>query len=112
MVVGQTGTYADLLVIGGGPGGYSAAIRAAQLGRSVTLVERGRIGGVCLNEGCIPSKAYLESAHVFTELQHRETFGITADNIGYDFGAIQISPLLNPAEMDSLEAVIMNSWNS
>src|SRR5579859_1258395 len=56
MVAGDQSDPADVLILGGGPGGYVAALRAAQLGRSVTLVERGRVGGVCLNEGCIPSK--------------------------------------------------------
>ncbi|MCG0313166.1 MAG: FAD-dependent oxidoreductase, partial [Calditerricola sp.] len=56
MVVGEFTLEADVLVIGGGPGGYVAAIRAAQLGKSVTLVERDKLGGVCLNVGCIPSK--------------------------------------------------------
>jgi dihydrolipoamide dehydrogenase len=62
MVVGEVATGVDLLVIGGGPGGYSAALRAAAAGRTVTLVERDRIGGVCLNVGCIPSKALIHVA--------------------------------------------------
>ncbi|MGH8998737.1 MAG: FAD-dependent oxidoreductase, partial [Acidimicrobiia bacterium] len=64
MVVGEVATGTDVLVVGGGPGGYTAALRAADLGRSVTLVERHRLGGVCLNVGCIPSKALIESAHL------------------------------------------------
>ncbi|MGI8549868.1 MAG: dihydrolipoyl dehydrogenase [Dehalococcoidia bacterium] len=87
MVVGQTGSYADVLVIGGGPGGYSAAIRAAQLGRSVTLVERGRIGGVCLNEGCIPSKALLSASRLVSRLRGASTMGIDADP-RVDFGRL------------------------
>jgi dihydrolipoamide dehydrogenase len=62
MVVGEVPTGADVLVIGGGPGGYAAALRASSLGKSVTLVERGRLGGVCLNVGCIPSKALIHAA--------------------------------------------------
>jgi dihydrolipoamide dehydrogenase len=64
MVVGEVATGTDVLVIGGGPGGYAAALRAAALGRSVTLVERDRLGGTCLNVGCIPSKALIEAAHL------------------------------------------------
>src|SRR5205809_5600609 len=62
VVVGEVAVGADLLVIGGGPGGYAAALRGAAAGRSVTLVERDRIGGVCLNVGCIPSKALIHVA--------------------------------------------------
>ncbi len=62
MVVGEVATGTDVLVIGGGPGGYAAALRAAALGKSVTLVERDRLGGVCLNVGCIPSKALIHAA--------------------------------------------------
>lgn len=69
MVVGEVSTATDILVIGGGPGGYAAALRAAQLGRSVTLVERGAIGGTCLNVGCIPSKVLIHAA----ELAHLPT---------------------------------------
>ena len=63
MVVGEVATGTDVLVIGGGPGGYTAALRSAAMGTSVTLVERDRLGGVCLNVGCIPSKALIEAAH-------------------------------------------------
>jgi dihydrolipoamide dehydrogenase len=66
----------DLIVLGSGPGGYTAAIRASQLGRKVTLVERESLGGICLNWGCIPTKALLKTAQVFSEMQHAESFGI------------------------------------
>ena len=62
MVVGDFVTEVDVMVIGGGPGGYVAAIRAAQLGRKVTLVDKAELGGVCLNRGCIPSKALISAA--------------------------------------------------
>ena len=78
MVIGQTGEHVDLAVVGGGPGGYSAAIRAAQLGRRVVLVERGAIGGVCLNQGCIPSKALLSAAQLADRVRHGGTIGIDA----------------------------------
>jgi dihydrolipoyl dehydrogenase len=78
MVVGQTGEQVGVLVLGGGPAGYSAAIRAAQLGQSVALIERSQIGGVCLNEGCIPSKALLSASRLYKQIEGAETFGIDA----------------------------------
>ena len=70
----------DLVIVGGGPGGYPAAIHAAQLGLKTALVEKERPGGVCLNWGCIPTKAMLRSAEVFETLQHSPDYGILADN--------------------------------
>jgi dihydrolipoamide dehydrogenase len=75
----------DLVVIGGGPGGYVAAIRAAQLGMKTALVEREHLGGICLNWGCIPTKALLRSAEIYVMLHHLGDFGFTAKEIGYDF---------------------------
>ncbi|SFA88565.1 MULTISPECIES: dihydrolipoyl dehydrogenase [unclassified Bacillus (in: firmicutes)] len=75
MVVGEMAHEHDFIVIGGGPGGYSAAIRAAQLGRTVTLIERDRLGGICLNKGCIPSKHLTRAASAWTDLQKYEEFG-------------------------------------
>ncbi|MFE3442584.1 dihydrolipoyl dehydrogenase [Nocardia sp. NPDC059180] len=79
----------DLLVIGGGPGGYVAAIRAAQRGLRVCVVEKERPGGVCLNWGCIPTKAMLRSAEVFHTLTTAAEFGVLADNVRYDFAAVR-----------------------
>ena len=79
----------NVAFLGGGSGGYVGAVRAAQLGMSVAVIERDKLGGTCLHRGCIPSKAYLEAAHVYSELQHAGDFGITVDNIGYDFARIQ-----------------------
>ena len=76
----------DLVVLGAGPGGYVAAIRAAQLGMKAAIVERGALGGICLNWGCIPSKALLRNAEVLGLFQHAEEFGISFDNLQYDFG--------------------------
>src|SRR5207302_10007363 len=76
----------DLVVIGGGPGGYVAAIRAAQLGLKTALVERDELGGVCLNWGCIPSKALLRNAEVLSLFHHAKDFGISADNVTADYG--------------------------
>ncbi|WP_276973741.1 dihydrolipoyl dehydrogenase [Ferrimicrobium acidiphilum] len=84
MVVGEFTEQADLLVIGGGPGGYSAAIRASQLGRSVTLVERENIGGVCLNVGCIPSKALIELSSRFHELDSLSKKGVVTEDAHID----------------------------
>ncbi len=75
----------DVVVIGGGPGGYAAAIRCAQLGHQVALVEKEQLGGICLNWGCIPSKALLHAANVLDTVQTAGTLGITADNITIDF---------------------------
>ncbi|MEV6427609.1 dihydrolipoyl dehydrogenase [Nocardia sp. NPDC051463] len=79
----------DLLVIGGGPGGYVAAIRAAQRGLSVGLVEKERPGGVCLNWGCIPTKAMLRSAEVFQTVKAAADYGVYADNARFDFPAVR-----------------------
>ena len=67
----------DLIVLGSGPGGYVAAIRAAQLGLKTAIVERELLGGICLNWGCIPTKALLRSAEVFHYMQHAEAYGLS-----------------------------------
>ncbi len=77
----------DLIVIGGGPGGYVAAIRASQLGLRVGLVERDNLGGICLNWGCIPTKALLKNASVIDLFNHAKTFGIQVEKFSADFGA-------------------------
>jgi dihydrolipoamide dehydrogenase len=78
----------DLVVVGGGPGGYVAAIRAAQLGMKVGLIEREHLGGICLNWGCIPTKALLRSAEVLDLMHHLRGFGFQADNVRYDLEAV------------------------
>jgi dihydrolipoamide dehydrogenase len=78
----------DLIVIGAGPGGYVAAIRGAQLGMKVAVVEREHLGGICLNWGCIPTKAMLRSSEVFHLMHRAKEFGLKADNIGYDLEAV------------------------
>ena len=77
----------DLIVIGSGPGGYVAAIRASQLGMKVAVVEKAELGGVCLNWGCIPTKALLKSANVFEYIQHAEDYGIKVKEADADFEA-------------------------
>jgi len=74
----------DLIVIGAGPGGYVAAIRAAQLGMSTAVVEREHLGGICLNWGCIPTKALLRTSEVFHLMSHADSFGLSAKDIAYD----------------------------
>lgn len=78
----------DLIVIGSGPGGYVAAIRASQLGLKTAIVERENLGGICLNWGCIPTKALLKSAQVFEYLNHAADYGIKVNGGEADFGAI------------------------
>lgn len=78
----------DTIVIGAGPGGYVAAIRAAQLGQKVAIIEREHLGGICLNWGCIPTKALLRSAEVFHLMHRAKEFGLSAGNIDYDLPAI------------------------
>jgi dihydrolipoamide dehydrogenase len=78
----------DVIVIGAGPGGYVAAIRAAQLGKKVVIVERENLGGICLNWGCIPTKALLRSAEVFHLMHRAKEFGLSASGIAYDLPAV------------------------
>jgi len=78
----------DIIIVGGGPGGYVAAIRAAQLGMKTALVEREHLGGVCLNWGCIPTKALLRSAEVLELMRHADDYGLAADNVRIDADAI------------------------
>ena len=86
MVVGDVTTAVDVLVLGAGPGGYVAAIRAAQLGHHVTLVDQGPPGGACLNRGCIPLKALLSSTERYYDTQQEElaAMGIAAETVSFD----------------------------
>lgn len=78
----------DVIVLGSGPGGYVTAIRAAQLGFKTAVIEKEKLGGVCLNWGCIPTKALLKSAQVFQYLQHAEDYGLKAEGVDKDFDAV------------------------
>src|SRR5207253_9906518 len=78
----------NLIILGGGPGGYVAAIRAAQLGMKVACVERDALGGICLNWGCIPTKALLKSAEVLETCRKAADFGVIVENLKFDFKAI------------------------
>jgi len=81
-------TQFDILIIGSGPGGYVTAIRAAQLGFKTAIVEREHLGGICLNWGCIPTKALLRSAEIYHYLKHAKDYGLSADRIGFDAAAV------------------------
>lgn len=89
MVVGDASQHTQLLVIGGGSGGYVAAIRAAQLGKQVLLVEKSELGGVCLNCGCIPSKALISAAHRYEQMRNSGISGLKANHVEIDFAQIQ-----------------------
>ncbi len=78
----------DVIVLGSGPGGYPAAIRASQLGKKVAIVERESLGGICLNWGCIPTKALLKSANVYEYAKHANSYGINAENVSANFGGV------------------------
>ncbi|RIX53623.1 dihydrolipoyl dehydrogenase [Paenibacillus nanensis] len=89
MVVGDASLDIDTLVIGAGPGGYVAAIRAAQLGQNVLVVDKEHVGGVCLNVGCIPSKALISAAHQYESVSHASAFGIEVGEAKVDFSKVQ-----------------------
>jgi len=78
----------DVIVLGSGPGGYPAAIRASQLGLKVAIIEKESLGGICLNWGCIPTKALLKSAQVYEYMKHSTSYGINAKEVQADFGGV------------------------
>src|ERR1700742_1230720 len=78
----------DIIIIGSGPGGYVTAIRAAQLGLKTAIVEKSYLGGICLNWGCIPTKALLRSAEIFHYLQHAKDYGLSAEKVAFDPAAV------------------------
>src|ERR1700682_6632696 len=79
----------DLVVLGGGPGGYVAALRAAQLGAKTEIVEKDRLGGTCLVRGCIPTKALLQSSELYSQAKGGAVFGVIADKVAFDWAAAQ-----------------------
>jgi dihydrolipoamide dehydrogenase len=83
----KRGAGIHILIIGGGPGGYTAAVQAAQLGATVTLVEKDRLGGICLNRGCIPTKALLQTANLLWQMKNADRFGISIENVLLNFEA-------------------------
>jgi dihydrolipoamide dehydrogenase len=78
----------DVIIIGSGPGGYVAAIRASQLGLKTAIVERAQLGGICLNWGCIPTKALLRTAEVYRNAQHASAFGLKIEGLSFDPAAV------------------------
>lgn len=97
----------DVVVIGAGPGGYVAALRAVERGLSVAVVERDRLGGVCANQGCIPTKALLRSAEVYALAKEAESFGVVVENVRFDLGAIVDRAAKTAARMEkSVEALL------
>src|SRR5215208_6698659 len=78
----------DVVVLGSGPGGYVAAIRAAQLGFKTAIIERESLGGICLNWGCIPTKALLRTAEVFHQIRNAAAYGLSAEKPGFDIGKV------------------------
>ena len=75
----------DVTIIGSGPGGYVAAIRAAQLGHKTAIIEKDKLGGICLNWGCIPTKALLKSSEVYSIMKKSDYYGVTAENVSFNF---------------------------
>src|SRR5215475_868846 len=96
-----------LLVIGSGPGGYVTAIRGAQLGMKTAIVEREALGGVCLNWGCIPTKALLKTGEVYEQLHHLQDYGISAEKPVYDFAAVVQRSRKVAAQLNSGVAFLM-----
>ena len=90
----------DVVVIGAGPGGYVAAIRASQLGKKVAVIEKEHLGGVCLNWGCIPTKALLRSAEVLHLINHANEFGNTDGIVAYDYFLSQVNADILKMELD------------
>src|ERR1017187_1739967 len=78
----------DLIVVGAGPGGYEAAAHAAGMGKKVALIEKGRVGGTCLNVGCIPTKTFLKSAKLFAECRRGECYGVRIGDLHFDMTAV------------------------
>lgn len=98
MVVGDMSIELDTVVVGSGPGGYVAAIRAAQMGQEVAIVEKEFIGGVCLNVGCIPSKALITAGEKYQQARGSEVFGISTENVQIDWAKTQTWKQEHPAK--------------
>src|SRR5581483_1212442 len=97
----------DVVVIGSGPGGYVTAIRASQLGMKTAIVERAELGGICLNWGCIPTKALLKSGEVFEQLGHLKDYGLSVEKAAFDFGAVVQRSRKVAAQLNSGVAFLM-----
>ena len=82
----------DLIIIGAGPGGYTAALKAAGFGMKVAVIERDKLGGVCINRGCIPTKALLHASSIFSMMQHSDVFGVSTDFISSVVNSVSYPP--------------------
>ena len=100
----------DIVIIGGGPAGYVAAIHAAHLGAKVAVVEKDRLGGTCLNRGCIPTKALVRSTEALFEARRANDFGIDVDNIKVNFQKIMGGPLIILAQHLRSIAMVIFGW--
>ena len=89
----------DLIIIGAGPGGYVAAKKAAKLGMSVVIIDKGDVGGTCINRGCIPTKALVHAAMLYREMTECEKFGLSAEKVGFDLQKIYEYKDLSAARM-------------
>jgi dihydrolipoamide dehydrogenase len=89
----------DVIVIGAGPGGYVTAIRAAQLGLKTAVVEREHVGGICLNWGCIPTKALLRSAEVYRNMHHAKDYGLSCEKPSFDLDAVSSVRAVCPSSL-------------
>src|ERR1041385_6776519 len=97
----------DVIVLGSGPGGYPAAIRASQLGKKVAIVERELLGGICLNWGCIPTKALLKSGEVYEQLGHLDDYGLSVEKRSFDFAKVVARSRKVSAQLNSGVAFLM-----
>jgi dihydrolipoamide dehydrogenase len=103
----MTDTRFDLAIIGAGPGGYVAAIRASQLGLKTAIVEREHLGGVCLNWGCIPTKALLRTSELYSAMRHASAFGLAADNVRFDLKSVVVRSRKVAARLSNGVAYLM-----
>ena len=97
----------DVIVIGSGPGGYVTAIRAAQLGLKTAIVERDKLGGICLNWGCIPTKALLRSAEIYRNMKHAKDYGLSVEGVSFDPKAWSSARARSPASSQGGVAFLM-----
>src|SRR5215203_5467329 len=102
----------DIVIIGSGPGGYVTAIRAAQLGFKTAIIERAYLGGICLNWGCIPTKALLRSAEIFHYMQHAKDYGMSAEKVGFLMKKNKIAVIWGEASINTPDKVAVKPTKS
>ncbi len=101
----------DVIIIGAGPGGYTAAARAAGFGMNVALIEKGELGGACVNTGCVPAKAMLQASAVYGDLKHASRFGISVDSVGFNLKKMQAYKDESVEEYRSMIRSLLNRRN-